>query len=167
MPIGLDSDAWKNAERYDPLGVQIDSLLLNNKEQAFSIREIEEYLVEEYPHLFPGSLVGDDAIEGAKAARQSIIANILEKIYWRAEVAFRYVPEEDDVEAGLYFTSDGPGINPIAEIDEVKNPDSDSPFGKLSNRFREIEKDVDDDVSELEERINYLEYRLREELGSY
>ena len=167
MPVDLDSDAWKSAEGYDPLGVQIDSLLLNNKEQAFSIKEIDEYLVEEYPHLFPSELVGDNVIDGAKAARQSIIANLLEEDYWRVKVTFRYVSGEGDVEPGFYFTTDGPSINPIAEIDEVKNPDPDSSFGKLSNRFRQIEEDVDDEVSELEERINYLEYRLREELGSY
>ena len=167
MPIDVNSDEWKNAGRNDPLWVEIESLLLDNKEQAFSIKEIEEYLFEEYEHLFPDDLVGDCAISGAKAARQSIVASILEYRFWRSEVGFRYVSEGNGTEAGLYFTHDGTGINPIAEVDEVTDPNPDSPFMTLSSRFRQIEKDMNEEVSDLEERIGHLEHRLREELGSY
>lgn len=167
MPIDVNSDQWKNAGTFDPIGVKITSLLSDNKEQAFSIREIEEYLLEEHQQVFPESLVGDDAIDGAKVARQSIVTNILEDRYWRSQVTFRYISKEDDAEAGLYFTWEGIGINPIAEVDDVKDPDPDSSFGTLSGRFRQIEQDVDEEVSELEERISFLEFRIREELGVY
>ncbi|WP_089818324.1 hypothetical protein [Halomicrobium zhouii] len=166
MPIDLNSDMWKNARSYDVIGTEITSLLTDHREQAFSVKEIEEHLYNEHQHLFPDDLVGDDPIDGAKAARQSIVSNILEYRYWRSEVTFQYV-SEDDVNPGLYYTWKGVGISPIAEIDDVTDPNPDSPFGVLSSRFRQIEKDVDDDVSDLEERISHLEYRFREEIGSY
>lgn len=167
MPVDTDSEEWKHAGRYDPITVEINSLLSNNEDQAFSIKEIEEHLLEDHQHLFPNQLVGDDALEGAKAARQSIIANILEYRYWRSEVAFQYISGDRDSDAGLYFTWDGPGLNPIAELDEVSDPNPDSPFGTLSSRFQQIESDLDEEVSELEERLSHMEYRLREELDTY
>lgn len=39
---------------------------------------------------------------------------------------------------GLYFTWDGVGINPIAEVDEVEDPTPDSPFGTLSGRSHSL-----------------------------
>lgn len=167
MPIDVSSDEWKNAGRNDPIWVEINSLLSDNKEQAFSIKEIENYLLEEHKDLFPDDLAGDDTVDGAKAARQAIVANILEYRYWRSEVSFRYVSAGNGTEAGLYFTYDGTGINPIAEIDDVTDPNPDSPFMTLSGRFRQIEKDMNEEISDLEGRIDNLEYRLREELGSY
>ncbi len=130
-------------------------------------KEIEEHLLEDHPYLFPNQLVGNDALEGAKAARQSIIANILEYRYWRSEVSFRHISGGGESDAGLYFTWDGVGINPVAELDEVSDPNPDSPFGTLSSRFRQIESDLDKDVSELEERLSHVEYRLREGLDTY
>ena len=123
-------------------------------------------LTDEYEALFPDCLIGENEIEGAKAVRQSIVANILERRFWQSEVSFRRVTH-DDGERGLYYTWDGPGINPISEIDEVKDVEPDSPFGKVSNRFRKLEDDLDDEVSDLDERVSRLEYRIREELGSY
>jgi len=167
MPIDVNSEEWKNAGRYDPIWVEVNSFLSNNEHQAFSIEEIEEYLLEDHPHLFPASLIGDNTVDGAKAARQSIVTNILKYRYWRSEVSFRNIPEEADAKTGLYFTWDGVGINPIAEVDGVKDPNPDSPFRTLSSRFRQIEQDVDEDVSDLEDRISHLESRVCEELGSY
>ncbi|MDQ2074722.1 hypothetical protein RBH20_19520 [Haloarcula sp. H-GB4] len=74
---------------------------------------------------------------------------------------------EDEADAGLYFPSDGTGISPTAEIDGVKDPDPDSSFGTLSGRFREIEDEIDEGVSDLEERVDLLEFRVREELGAH
>ena len=88
-------------------------------------------------------------------------------MYWRSEVTFRRVSPEGKADAGLYFTSDGTGIAPVAEIDEVSDPDPDSPFGTLSGRFREVEDEIDEEMSDLEERIDWLEFRVREELGAY
>jgi hypothetical protein len=167
MPIDLNSDAWNDASTYDPLKTEIHSLFREHQEQAFSIAEIESHLHENYAHLFPADLVGKEAVDGASAARQSIIAILLERMYWRSEVTSRHVAPEDESEAGLYFTSDGIGIAPIAEIDDVSDPDSDSRGGKLSRRFREVEDEIDEEVSELEERIDWLEFRVREELGAY
>jgi len=167
MPVDTDSEEWKSADTYDPITVEINSLLTDNRGQAFSIEEIEEHLVAEHQHLFPDQLVGDDAIDGAKAGRQSIVANILEYRYWRSEVSFRYVPNKTDTDAGLYFTWDGIGINPIAEVDEVEDPNPESPFGTLRGRFRQIENDLDEKTSELEDRLAHIEYQLREELGNY
>lgn len=167
MPVDTESEEWKNAGSDDPITVEITSLLSNNRDQAFSIKEIEEHLLEEHQHLFPNELVGDHAVDGAKAGRQSIIANILEYRYWRSEVTFRYVSGDDEGDAGLYFTWDGPGINPIAELDEVSDPNPESPFGTLSSRFRQIESDLNEEVSELEERLSYVEYQLREEFDAY
>ena len=50
---------------------------------------------------------------------------------------------------------------------EVRDPDSDSRGGKLTRRFREVEDEIDEEVSDLEERIDWLEFRVREELGAY
>ncbi|EMA31505.1 MULTISPECIES: hypothetical protein [Haloarcula] len=167
MPIDLDSDAWKDATTYDPLETEINSLFRDHQDQALSITEIESHLHENHAHLFPADLVGKDAVDGAKAARQSIVATLLERMYWRSKVTFRRVSPEDEADAGLYFTSDGTGIFPIAEIDEVKDPDPDSPFGTLSGRFREVEDEINEEVSDLEERVDWLEFRVREELGAY
>lgn len=167
MPVDTDSQEWKSGGRDDPISVEISSLLSNNKEKAFSIQEIEEYLFDEYLHLFPNQLAGEGAIDGAKAARQSIIANILERRYWQARVSFQYIAGDGDADPGIYYTDDGVGINPIAELDELSDPNPDSPYGTLSSRFRQIEKDVDEEVSELEERISRMEYQIREELGMY
>jgi hypothetical protein len=167
MPIDLDSDVWKDASTYDPLKTEIHSLFGDHQEQALSIAEIESHLHENHAHLFPADLVGEDTVDGAKAARQSIIATQLEQMFWRSEVTFRRVSPEGEADAGLYFTSDGTGIAPIAEIDEVSDPDPDSPFGTLSGRFREVEDEIDEEVSDLEERIDWLEFRVREELGAY
>ncbi|MDS0280356.1 hypothetical protein NDI85_21455 [Halomicroarcula sp. S1AR25-4] len=167
MPIDLDSDVWNDATTYDPVRTEINSLLWDHQEQALSIGEIESHLHENHAHLFPVDLVGENAVDGAKAARQSIIATLLERMYWRSEITFRRVSPEDEAETGLYFTSDGTGIAPIAEIDEVRDPDSDSRGGKLSRRFREVEDEIDDEVSDLEERVDWLEFRIREELGAY
>lgn len=167
MPIDLDSDVWNDASTYDPLTTEIHSLFRDHQDQALSIREIESHLHENHAHLFPADLVGENVTGGARAARQSIIALLLERMYWRSEVTFRRVSPEDEAEAGIYFTSDGTGIAPVAEIDEVEDPDPDSPYGTLSGRFREIEHEIDEEVSDLEERIEWLEFRVREELGAY
>lgn len=167
MPIDLNSEEWENANSDDSLRVKIEELLWRNQNKAYSVREIEEHLLENNLHLFPADLVGDNAVEGARAARQSIIANLLDNRYWHGEVSFQSISEGSDIEPGLYFTSDGPGISPIAEIDEVKDADPDSDWGKLSKRFRQIEGDADEEISELKERISYLEFRVREDLGAY
>lgn len=162
MPIDIDSDTWKNVQGRDPLSVHMNDLLRNNEDKAFSIKEIDEYLLEEHHQLFPADLVGDDAVEGATAARQSIIAAILDDWYWRTDVSFEYVPGDDETDAGLYFTWDGAGISPVFEVEDVKDVNPDSPYGKLESRFRGIESDVDDEISELKDRIANAEYRLRE-----
>jgi hypothetical protein len=162
MPIDIDSEEWKNAESRDPLLVPIRELIYSNRDQAFSIREIEERLSEEHPELFPAGMV--DAGASAKTARQSIVANILFNRYWHLEVKFRYVPEGQGPEPGLYFTHDGNGVSPVAEIDHVRDSDSDSATMTLVNRFRDIENSIDEEVSELEGRLNNLEYRVRQEL---
>lgn len=163
----MDSDAWENAGRYDPIEVEIDSLLSDYKNQAFSINEIEEHLHGEHQHLFPDQIVGGKVVDGAKAARQAIVATILEKKYWHSEVKFRYVSEAENAEPGLYFTWNGPGINPIAEVDDVSDPDPESPWMTLSGRFQQIEKDVEGEMSDLEDRVDWLEFRVHEELGQY
>ncbi|WP_152419109.1 hypothetical protein [Natrinema gari] len=157
----------KNAELNDPVVAEINNLFRNNKEKAFNICEIEEHLLEEHSDVFPADLTGTDAIEGAKAARQSIVADRLFDRYWNSEYTYRYVSSADDADAGLYFTRDGPRISPVAEIDQVTDPDPDSVYGVLEGRFKEIENNVDDEVSNLEDRISRLEYRIQEELGMY
>ncbi|QIO25568.1 hypothetical protein [Haloarcula sp. JP-L23] len=166
MPVDIDSDEWNSATSYDPLKTEILSLLWDNQEQAFSVTEIESHLHEEHPYLFPADIVGEDAVDVSKAARQSVIATMLDQMYWRSEVTFQHVSPDDGTEAELYFTSDGIGIAPVAEINEVKNPNPDSTRGKLSSRFRDIEKNIDEEVGDLEERIEWLEFRIREELGT-
>lgn len=167
MPIETDSAAWEEAESHDPLEVEITQLLSNNADQAYSIAEIEAYLLDEYAHLFPDRLAGDDAVVGAQAARQSIIMAILQRRYWNSVVRFKYVTESDTAEPGVYCRWDGPGIQPIAEIDEVNDPDPDSPRLTLESRFRSIEEELDEEIEELDDRVDWLEFRVREELGAY
>jgi len=167
MPIDVNSEKWKNGKTYDPIRVEIENLLFNNREQAFSITEIEEYILENHQQLFPHHLIGDDAVDGAKAARQAILATVLDDEFWHSRVAFRHISDDSEAEVGLYFTWEGNGINPIAEVDEVKDPDPESPLMTLETRFRHIEGDIEDEVAELHERISNLEYRLRDELDFY
>jgi len=167
MPIDIESDAWSNAERYDPLRTAITELLSDNREQAFSIREIEEHLLDNHSDLFPDQLTGDKAVGEAKAARQSIIATVLEDRFWHLQVSFRYVSGGDDHDSGLYFTWDGSGISPVAELDEVSTPENDNSLSILSSRFKQIEEDIDEDMADLEERIDFIEFRIHEELGAY
>lgn len=165
MPIDIESKKWESADHFDPIKVKIEDLFLNNRDKAFSIKEIEEQILNNHERVFPDDLVGNDAIDGAKAARQSIIASILSRKYWRYEVEFRYYPGDDETEPGLYFKSDGVGVNPVVELEEAVGYDSDtaSLSSSLANQFEEM----DEDVSELEDRIDYLEFRLQEELGAY
>lgn len=163
MPINTNSDTWTESESDDPLRVHITDILADNSEEAFSIKEIDEYLMEDYQHLYPADLTGEDPITGSTAARQSIIANILLNRYWHAEVSFNYISGEEQIDAGLYFTWEGIGISPIAEIDDVTDVDSDSPHMTLESRFRQVEADVNEEVSELEDRLDYLEYQVHNE----
>jgi hypothetical protein len=164
MPIDTDSEEWENAKTRDPLLVEIRSLLSGGENQAFSIDEIETHLSENYPHLFPPALVGEDAGPEAKVARQSVVVNILLERYWHSEFSFRYVTGDNGAEPGLYFTYDGLGINPVAEIDSVTDPYPDSSGGVLTGRFRDIERNVDEQISDLKGRINNLEHRIHHEL---
>ena len=164
MPIESESDDWTQAKSDDPLRAKIMDLLMKNKEFAYSVEEIEQHLLEEHHHLFPARLAGTDAVEGAKAARQSIITRILEDRFWHAHIRLCYVTEEQSADTGLYATWEGIGFSPIAELDEVTDPDPDSKRGLLEGRFKEIEENADEEISELEERISYIEYRLREDL---
>ncbi|WP_280585072.1 hypothetical protein [Halorubrum sp. Boch-26] len=163
MPIDTNSDIWKESGSDDPLRVHITELLSNNSEEAFSIKEIDEYLIENYQHLYPTDLTGEDSITGATAARQSIVSNILLNRYWHAEVRFNYISGEGQIDSGLYFTWEGGGIYPIAEIDDVTDVGSDSPHMTLESRFRQVEADLNEEVSELEDRLDYLEYQVHRE----
>lgn len=165
MPLDTGSEEWQKAGGNDPLEVQINDILTNNSDKAYSVSELDDLIVEDTPEVFPDRLTGDGSIEGAKAARQGIIATILEKKYWHSELSFRFVTNGADAESGLYYTWNGTGFSPVAELDEVKNVKPDYPGGILSSRFKQIEEDVDDDVSELENRISQLEYRIRQEHG--
>jgi hypothetical protein len=162
MPIDVESDAWQNAVTEDPIEAKVAGLLSKNQDKAYSIAELDDYLCEECPHVFPADLTENEDVDAAEVARQAMIANILEDLYWHEEVTFRTVTG-DDAEPGLYYTWRGVGINPIAELDEVSDPNPDSPFGTLSSRFRQI----DDDVDELERRLNQIERRVQDELGRY
>lgn len=163
MPIDVESDVWKQASSRDPIRVHIENLLRNNPDKAFSTKEIEEHLLEEHEEVFPQSLTQREDAESAKAARRALVANILLDQDWHSQVAFQYVSGEADVESGLYFTDDGTGFYPVAELDEMKDVDPDSTRGKLSSRFRKI----DDETDDLEDQIDRLEYRIREEHGRY
>lgn len=164
MPIDTDSEEWKNADSLDPLLVEIRELLMGEENQAFSVAEIETHIVENHPHLFPAGMVGGDAGEGTEAARQSIIANILLDRFWHSEFSFRHVTGDNGAEPGLYFTYDGIGINPVVEIDDVRDPYPDKSGGVLAGRFRDIERNVDEQISDLKGRINNLEHRIHHEL---
>lgn len=167
MPINTDSEEWKNADVFDPIRTEIDNLL--SQDTAYSVKEIEEYIVHNSEHVFPADLVGDEAVEGAKAARQSIIASILSRMYWRYAVEFRHYSGDDEIDSGLYFKSDGAGINPIVELEMAVGYDSEEAAlsSSLETRFDEVEDDIDEEVSELTDRIDFLEHRIREELGAY
>ncbi|NLV03832.1 hypothetical protein [Haloferax volcanii] len=164
MPIQTDSETWSNASSEDSIKVEINNLLGGDK--AYSIKEIDDHLVDEVPHLFPSSLTGSDAIEGAEAARQSIITNILEEEYWRSGASFKYVSGDGDAEEGLYYTLSGVGFSPVAELDDIKT-DVDQKSGILRSRFKNTESKLGDEIAELEERLSNLEYRFHEEIGRY
>jgi hypothetical protein len=169
MPLNVESDRWENANRFDPIKVKIDDLLRNNDDKAFSIKEIEEHLLDNHERVFPDDLTGETSEAGAKAARQSIVASILSRKYWKYEVEFRYYAGDDETDPGLYFKADGVGVSPIVELEEAVGYDSDSGSlsSSLANRFKEVEGEIDDEVSELEDRVEYLEFRIQEELGAY
>jgi hypothetical protein len=167
MPIDTESKEWQNAGADDPLEVKINEILTEDSSKAYSVSEIEELLVEDHPHLFPDNLAGETSVDGAKATRQGIIATILENKYWHSEVSFKFITDDQNADSGLYYTWEGTGFSPIAELDEVKDVDPDSPWGILSSRFKQIEEDFEDDVDDLEDRIAHLEHRIRQEHGRF
>jgi len=169
MPIDVDSEQWDEAALFDPLKTKIHQLLRKDKSRALSISEIDDRITEKDPSVFPNDLVGEGALQGAAAARQSAIISILSRMYWQYEVEMRYHPGDAETEPGLYIKSDGKGINPVLELEGAVGWDNDSRSlsSSLSNKFDEVQDQVDEDVAELEDRVQYLESRVQEELGAY
>jgi len=169
MPIDVDSERWDEAALIDPIKTKINQVLRKDKTRALSISEIDDRITENDPFVFPNDLVGEDAIPGAAAARQSAIVSILSRMYWQYEVGIRYYSGDAETEPGIYVKSDGTGINPVLELEGAVGWDNDSRSlsSSLSNKFDEVEDQVDEEVAELEDRVQYLESRVQEELGTY
>lgn len=145
--------------------MNINDLLQKNDNKAYSVEEIEEHLIDEYPELFPQKLVGEDAVTGAQSARQSIIVSVLLRMVRLERVNFRTLPEEVEDHSELYLTYCEGGFFPVAQLDELKEVDLDSPYLSLECRFRKIEDEMINNVSDIEERVAQLEHRFRQKHG--
>lgn len=159
MPIDTDSEAWENGAMVDPVEVSISDFLTNNSDSAFSLEEIDEHILQDSPEPVPNSLLPDGSDTGEpEAARRAYLLIALERLIWQSRVTFRQVQDaSDDGEEEIYYTtSDRQTFWPIAELDKIG--------GSIKERIEQTEDEFDDELSDLEDRLSRLEYRVQQEL---
>jgi len=146
MPISTDSDKWEKGRYIDWLEIQITNFL--DRDQAYTLQEIESHIYENQQHVFPNKLREDG--EFAEWARLTYVSGRLEKLVWLGQVDVRNCDDE------LYYTLGEDARFPLAEL-EVDVPGS----------IRDVEKKVDSETKDLENRIRRLERKFNEEFGVY
>ncbi|AWB28467.1 hypothetical protein [Halococcoides cellulosivorans] len=155
MPINEDSEEWKEGRRLDPLQVHISNILRRNDEQAFTLEEITDHIIEdEADALFLLDSVDEEQAleevdEETYGLIKSRIAMKLEDLGWRNFIEWKVIGYEDADIGTVYFTnSDKESVSPIAKIVDV-----------YPRKFSSIEEDIEDladDVEELQYGVNNL-----------
>lgn len=155
MPIDVDSEKWKEGRRLDPLEVHIADFLHNNQEQAFTLEEITDHIIEEEADaLFILDGIDEEQTleevdEGAYGLIKSRMAMKLEELSWRNLVDWKVIGYDDTDIGVIYFShSDKESVYPLAKIQDV-----------YPRKFSNIEEDIEDladDVEELQYSVNDL-----------
>lgn len=148
MALDVDSEAWESGNMIDPVEIEVDNLLQSNQDQAFTALEIMEFLKDEQPQVFPQKLLSSS--EHAEWACLSLVVSRIEKMAWYDHLEMR------SIDGDLYYSYSSEGHYPIADIEY-----------EIPSRINEVESKIGDEVDGLEERINYLENQVQEELNGF
>ncbi len=143
MPIDVDSEAWNSGTTHDRLSVYIaHRLLMDHSEKAYTVEEITDWVLEEYPDIIPRSLCDDDNRNGAV----DLVGSVLDRLDRRRFVTCKAI-EEDDGGVNLYYkNSEKEPYYPNVRLNH-----------EVPKRFEEVKGDVE----KLEERLSNLEYQSR------
>lgn len=155
MPIDVDSEEWKEGRRLDPLEVHITDFLRHNDEQAFTLEEITDYIIEDKADaLFLLDGVDEEQtleeVDGETCGLiKSRIAMKLEDLGWRNFIDWKVIGYDDADIGTVYFTdSDKEPVSPLAKIQDV-----------YPRKFSSIDEDIEelaDDIEELQYAVNNL-----------
>jgi hypothetical protein len=150
----LTKDGWEG-RRLDPLEVHVTDFLRHNDEQAFTLEEITDHIIEdEADALFLLDDVDEEQAleevdEETYGLIKSRIAMKLEDFGWRNFIEWKVIGYEDADIGTVYFTnSDKEPVSPLAKIQDV-----------YPRKFSSIEEDIGDladDVEELQYAVNNL-----------
>ncbi|MFA9502943.1 hypothetical protein ACERIM_09170 [Natrinema sp. H-ect1] len=148
MPIDTDSEKWESGVGVDRLSTNIaHRLLLNNPDKAYTVEEIADWVLEEYPELVPNH------IHDSKERVTTLVAAVLDRLDRREFVTCRAIEIEGE-DAELYYkNSEGDALYPNVRLNH-----------EVPERF----EDIEGEISELGERLSNLEYEVRvEDDGSW
>lgn len=144
MAINTESEDWKDAHHIDYIEIEVENFLRGNPDSAYTVEEIAEYLTQEESQAFPDVLLGENS--AARYARIALVASQLEKLNWQSRIGMKNLNGE------IYYTYREEGSHfPIADLED-----------KIPRRIGGVEDDIEDII----ERLNNIEYRInQEEIG--
>ena len=136
MPLSTSSDEWKGGSSIDRLTTNLHHNLFNeNQEKAYNVKEVAKWVKENYPENLPSQLR-----EGAvDTPIISLVTLALDRLDRRNFVQPRYI--EKDGSGEMYYTSINDGLYPTVRINHDVKPRLD---------------DIEDDLSDLEETVDWL-----------
>lgn len=142
MPLSTDSEEWNDSRAVDRLTTNIgDGLLLQNKNEAYSVKEIAMWISENYPENIPPQIresEGDEALI-------SLVAAVMDRLDRRRKADCRFI--EKDGRGEMYYTySDEDGSYPTVRIRHDIKPRLD---------------DIEDEISDLKDSVHWLDNQIR------
>ena len=157
MPIDVDSEEWKEGRRLDPLEAHITDFLRYNDEQAFTLDEISDYIIEDKADaLFLLDGVDEEQtleeVDGETYGLiKSRIAMKLEDLGWRNFIDWKVIGYDADIGTVYFTNSDKEPVSPLAKIQDV-----------YPRKFSSIQEDIEDLADDIEE-LQYAVNNLRSE----
>lgn len=112
MPISINSDQWESGSTFDWTAVHVREFL-HGKDEAYTLDEIADALVEEQPHALPQSIREQPPLFKAYLFR------VLERQSLRSLIEDRVVTTSEGETEIYYAYSDESGVFPIAEIQDT------------------------------------------------
>lgn len=142
MPLSTDSEEWNDSRTIDRLTTNIgDGLLLQNKEEAYSVEEIATWTKENYPENIPPEIKGS----GNDESLISLVASVMDRLDRRRKADCRFV--EKDGQGEMYYTySEEKASYPTVRIRHDIKPRLD---------------DIEDEISDLKDSVHWLDNQIR------
>lgn len=149
MPIDTNAEKWEDSSHIDYMSVELGKMFRENEDTAYTLEEIDDYLIENEPQVLPDTLVGDE--DEVHSARLALISTELERLNWLNRIVIK------ELEGDLYYTyDDGDWRYPLATI-----------YYDLPEDIEELDDELSEDIQEITNRLRRVEQKVSEEIGLY